>query len=109
MPATLAPFPLIGRSDELARIESAIVAAEGGRSHTVLLAGEGGVGKTRLARAAADAAAKRGFAIAEGRAYSVESGVPYAVFADALAPMLRRLDASALAVLTRGTSAELAS
>ena len=109
MPTTPAPFPLIGRSAELARIESAIAAAEGGRSHTVLLVGEGGVGKTRLARAATEAAAKRGFAIAEGRAYSVESGVPYAVFADALAPMLRRLDPSALAVLTRGTSAELAS
>ncbi|MFL5619182.1 MAG: AAA family ATPase [Gemmatimonadaceae bacterium] len=108
MPATPAHPPLIGRSDELARIESAIVAAEGGRSHTLLLVGEGGVGKTRLARAAVDAAERRGFAVAEGRAYSVESGVPYAVFADALAPMLRRLDPAALNVLTRGTSAELA-
>jgi DNA-binding CsgD family transcriptional regulator len=108
MPTTPAHPPLIGRSDELARIESAIVAAEGGRSHTLLLVGEGGVGKTRLARAAADAAERRGFAVAEGRAYSVESGVPYAVFADALGPMLRRLDPSALNVLTRGASAELA-
>jgi DNA-binding CsgD family transcriptional regulator len=103
-----AHLPLIGRSDELGRIESAIAAAEGGRSHTLLLVGEGGVGKTRLARAAADIAAQRGFAVAEGRAYSVESGVPYAVFADALVPTLRRLDGSALNVLTRGASAELA-
>jgi DNA-binding CsgD family transcriptional regulator len=100
--------PLIGRSEELARIESALSAAEGGRAHTLLLVGEGGVGKTRLARAAADAAGRRGFAAAEGRAYSVESGVPYAVFADALAPMLGRLDPSALNTLTRGASAELA-
>ena len=108
MPTTPANSPLIGRSDELARIESVLAAAEGGRSHTVLLVGEGGVGKTRLARAAAAAAERRGFAVAEGRAYSVESGVPYAVFADALGPMLRRIDPSALAVLTRGSSAELA-
>jgi predicted ATPase len=108
MPATPARPPLIGRSDELARIESALAAAEGGRGHTLLLVGEGGVGKTRLARAAAEAASRRGFAVAEGRAYSVESGVPYAVFADALAATLRRLDPSALNTLTRGASAELA-
>jgi len=107
-PTTPSHPPLIGRSDELARIDAALAAAEGGQSHTVLLAGEGGVGKTRLARAAAAAAERRGFAVAEGRAYSVESGVPYAVFADALGPLLRRLDPSALTVLTRGASAELA-
>jgi DNA-binding CsgD family transcriptional regulator/tetratricopeptide (TPR) repeat protein len=100
--------PLIGRSQELARLESALAAAEGGRSLTLFLAGEGGVGKTRLARAAAVAAERRGFAVAEGRAYSVESGVPYAVFADALGPLLRRLDQSALAVVTRGAAGELA-
>ena len=108
MPTSPASPPLIGRAPELARMEAAIIAAEGGRPQTLLLAGEGGVGKTRLARAAADAAEQRRFAVAEGRAYSVESGVPYAVFADALGPMLRRLDPSALNVLTRGASAELA-
>ncbi|HKH94822.1 MAG TPA: BREX system ATP-binding domain-containing protein [Gemmatimonadaceae bacterium] len=103
------PFalPLIGRAEELARLESIIAAVEAGRSATLLLVGEGGAGKTRLARAAAEAAARRGFAVAEGRAYSVESGVPYAVFADALAPTLRRLDAAALNVLTRGAAGEL--
>jgi predicted ATPase len=101
-------LPLVGRASELAQLEATIAAVAGGRSLTVLLVGEGGVGKTRLARAAAEGAARRGFAVAEGRAYSVESGVPYAVFADALAPTLRRLDAAGLNVLTRGASAELA-
>lgn len=101
-------FPLVGRAAELARLEATVAAVEGGGSRTLLLAGEGGVGKTRLARAVAESAARRGFAIAEGRAYSVESGVPYAVFADALAPTLRRLDAAVLNVLTRGASGELA-
>src|SRR5689334_18337355 len=99
MPAIPARPPLIGRSEELARIESALADADGGRAHTLLLVGEGGVGKTRLARAAAEAAERRGFAVAEGRAYLVESGVPYAVFADALAPTLRRLDPAALNTL----------
>src|SRR5215204_6898009 len=106
MPTTPSLPPLIGRSHELARLESALAGAEGGKSLTLFLAGEGGVGKTRLARAAAVAAERRGFAVAEGRAYSVESGVPYAVFADALAPTLRRLDQSALTVVTRGAAGE---
>src|SRR5215218_3578701 len=99
-----APFalPLIGRAEELARFDSIIAAVEGGRSTSLLLVGEGGAGKTRLARAAAEAATRRGFAVAEGRAYSVESGVPFSVFADALAPTLRRLDPGALNVMTRG-------
>ncbi|MGH7481889.1 MAG: helix-turn-helix transcriptional regulator, partial [Longimicrobiales bacterium] len=58
--------------------------------------------------AAIDAARRRGFTVAHGRGYPVESGVPYALFADALMPLLRALDASTLAVLTRGGEAELA-
>ena len=40
--------------------------------------------------------------------YPVETGVPYALFSDALLPILRRIDSAALSVLTRGGSAELA-
>jgi DNA-binding NarL/FixJ family response regulator len=50
----------------------------------------------------------RGFVLATGRAYPVETGVPYAVFSDAFLPILRDLEPSVLTLLTRGGTAELA-
>ena len=73
----------------------------------MFVVGEGGVGKTRLVAAATEHAAANGFMVAVGRGYPVETGVPYALFADALVPMLRALDAQTLAGATRGISAEL--
>ncbi|MEP6691057.1 MAG: AAA family ATPase, partial [Gemmatimonadaceae bacterium] len=101
-------LPLVGRDSELAALRALLDAAESGSGATLFLAGEGGVGKSRLAAALADEAMRRGWTTAIGRAYPVESGVPYAVFADAMVPVLRALDDSALTLLTRGGSAELA-
>ena len=101
-------LPLIGRSSELALLSKALTEAGNGAGRTVFLSGEGGVGKTRVASAAAEEAAKRGWNVAFGRSYAVETGIPYALFADALLPSLKKLDPSTLSVLTRGGSAELA-
>lgn len=100
--------PLVGRRDELAQLLEAIDGAAEGNGRVIFLSGEGGIGKTRLASAAAEAAAKRGWTVAVGRAYPIETGVPYALFSDALLPLIRKLEPSALSVLTRGGSAELA-
>ncbi len=99
--------PLVGRSAELALLTRTIDEASRGAGRTVLIVGEGGIGKTRLATAAADRAARQGWTVAVGRAYPVESGVPYALFSDALIPLLRKLDPAAMSVLTRGGGAEL--
>lgn len=103
-----ADAPLVGRRAELAHLTGAIDAAEKGTGRAIFLSGEGGVGKTRLATAAAAVAAKRGLSIAIGRAYPVETGVPYALFSDALLPLIRKLEPSSLSILTRGGAAELA-
>src|SRR5947209_1309185 len=100
-------LPLTGRGAELSKLTAALHHAEGAQGATVLLAGESGVGKSRLASTLADHAAKRGFKVGFGRAYPVETGVPYAVFGDALLPLLRALDAATMSLLTRGGSAEL--
>jgi tetratricopeptide (TPR) repeat protein len=75
----------------------AIDKAAGGDGRTVLLAGEPGAGKTRLAQEATIALRDQGFAIAAGRCYEPEQTVPYYPFLDALAtvfmaapPPLRR-------------------
>src|SRR5437868_717097 len=99
--------PLTGRGAELSILSSALQTADSGSGGTVFIAGESGIGKTRLAAALVEQAIKRDFNIAVGRAYPVETGVPYAVFADALLPLLRALEPSTLSLLTRGGNAEL--
>src|SRR5688500_19502190 len=102
------PLPLVGRDGEVAALGAWLDAAAGGHGGTTLLAGVGGVGKTRLVGAIAERAARQGWTVTMGRAYPVETGVPYAVFADALTSVLRGLTPPALAVLTRGEGGTLA-
>jgi DNA-binding CsgD family transcriptional regulator len=99
---TIGPLPLVGRSGELAELRSALDEAAGGHGSTWLMTGPGGVGKTRLARTVIEEAHRRGWLVASGGSFPVESGVPYALFTDALQPVVRRLDDQALLVLTRG-------
>ncbi len=106
--SSLPPFPLVGRSAELGRISSWLKQAEAGRGLTAFLVGESGVGKTRLARAVAAEAVRRGWSVASGRAYPVETGVPHAPFSDAMLPLLGKLNPETLVALTRGGDAELA-
>ena len=104
----LARFPLVGRAAELGVLHSLLDDAEKGRGRTVFLSGEPGIGKTRLCEELAREASRRNWVVSVGRAYAVESGVPYAPFADALLPILRALPSTALATLSRGGAAELA-
>src|SRR6266550_3736879 len=98
--------PLVGRSGELSLLSKTIDEAAQGAGRSVFIVGEGGIGKTRLATAAAERAAKRGWSVAVGRAYPVETGVPYALFSDALLPLVRKLDPATLSVLSRGAAAD---
>jgi DNA-binding NarL/FixJ family response regulator len=70
----LASPPLVGRSEELELIASAL--ADAGR-YGVLLAGRPGVGKTRLAREAADAAAAGGVVAEWTTATRASASVPF--------------------------------
>ena len=99
-------LPLVGRGGELAAIEALLEA----REHSVtaaVLRGSGGVGKSRLASEVAVRAERRGWQVLRGRAYPVESGIPYALLSDAFLPLLRDLDPDTLTVLTRGGHDEL--
>ena len=99
--------PLVGRSADLAFLSKTLDEVAKGAGRSVFIVGEGGIGKTRLATAAADLAAKRGWSVAVGRSYPVETGVPYALFSDALLPLVRNFEPATLSVLTRGGAAEL--
>jgi DNA-binding SARP family transcriptional activator len=93
--ATPTPFPVrllradrsafVGRTSELARIDAAWrrVTAGGGAAQVVLLAGEAGIGKSRItARFAAEASAS-GATVLYG-ACEEQSLVPYAPFSEAI-------------------------
>jgi DNA-binding NarL/FixJ family response regulator len=99
LPGTL---PFAGRAAELAALHAALAITERGEGSTWLVTGTSGIGKSRLGRRLAGEAQRRGFAVASGRAFPVDAGVPYALFSDALLPTVRRLDEQALMVLTRG-------
>ncbi len=99
---------LVGRASELSSLVAALTAADNGSGSTAFVVGESGIGKTRLVETLAELATRRGFTTAIGRGYPVETGVPYAVFSDALMPLLRSIEPSVLTLLTRGGTSELA-
>ena len=70
------PVSYVGRVEERAGIEEALVLARDGARQVVLLSGEPGIGKTRLASFAAHRAHAEGFAVCWG-ACSEEFAVPY--------------------------------
>src|SRR5215212_7654006 len=87
----LFPLPLTGRQREQAMLSTRLDSARAAKGSTTLLAGTGGVGKSRLVATVMETATRQGWLVSVGRAYPVETGVPYAVFADALAPVVRGL------------------
>ncbi len=96
------PLPLVGRSDELAALRTAIDRTAVGRGGTLFLTGPPGAGKTRLAQAIRDEAERRDFLVAAGAAYPLEATVPYAIFCDLLDPLVRDEPADVLVGWTRG-------
>jgi tetratricopeptide (TPR) repeat protein len=60
---------LVGRDDQLAALDGVLAGARGGRGRVTLVAGEPGIGKTRLAEEAARRAAVAGMQVAWGRCH----------------------------------------
>jgi len=60
--------PLVGREAELASVRRGLDAARAGTAHVVAVAGEPGIGKTRIVDEAAAEAGARGAAVVRGRA-----------------------------------------
>jgi DNA-binding SARP family transcriptional activator len=70
--------PLVGRQREWAGLQVAWQTALQGRAHLVLLTGEAGIGKTRLAEELVLWAERQGIATATARCYAAEQELAYA-------------------------------
>jgi DNA-binding SARP family transcriptional activator len=73
----LATSTFIGRSRELEVLESALQSVTEGRGALVLVAGEPGIGKTRLAEELAARAEATGFRVLWGRCFEGEGAPPF--------------------------------
>ncbi len=73
-----AASPLVGRNEEWARLLAAWRTAAAGRSHFILLVGEAGIGKTRLAEELLQWVGRQGIATASARCYAAKDTLAYA-------------------------------
>jgi len=99
---------LVGRGPELERLRSAWREALEGRAQLVLLSGEPGVGKTRLARELVVAARVDGAVALAGGCYEFEATTPYLPFVEALTSWARDRGTEGMREALGETAPELA-
>ena len=78
------PLPLVGRDVEMAVLRAAVVAASQGEPSAVLVAGDAGVGKTRLVRALLDAVPPDSLVLGAQCVDLGDPGLPYLALTDLL-------------------------
>ena len=105
--AVTAESSLAGRSAETARLAGAWQEAVAGRPALVLISGEAGIGKTRLAGAVVDLAGRTGGAVLSVRCYAAESSLFLQPFVDALGGHAARSPAALVRALASPVLAEL--
>ena len=76
-PTAASPTALIGRAQETAALDDAVRAAQAGHGGCVLIVGEPGIGKTRLAESAVERAADLGVVTAWARCPENRSSPPF--------------------------------
>ena len=79
----------VGRQDEMDKLKTALENALSGSGSLVMLVGEPGIGKTRLAEQFAVYAGLRGAQVLVGRCHEGEAPVPYLPFVDVLRQYVR--------------------
>jgi predicted ATPase len=87
---------LVGRERELARLRSLEEKSRAGGLQVALIAGEPGIGKTRLLREIARCARQQGTTVLQGGASGTEGMPPYLPFLEALGQHIRSVSADEL-------------
>jgi DNA-binding CsgD family transcriptional regulator/tetratricopeptide (TPR) repeat protein len=110
LPGSLHPTstsPFVGRAAELEKLRTLMPRAKGERRRVVLLAGEPGAGKSRLAREFAGRIAMEGALVLYGACDAVVR-TPYGPFVEALERLVRVTEATELQAALGASGGELA-
>ena len=91
--ATLLDGPLLGRTTELSTLIKLYHTAQRGQTQVVLLEGEVGIGKTRLASEFLAWAEIEGADVLQGQAFEIGGHLPYRPVIEALRPRIERENA----------------
>ncbi len=83
MPATIVTPVLIGRLREMEILDQALHAVQNGTGRCIMLAGDAGIGKSRLAAEFSDRAIPVHFLILQGYCSEQDISFPYAPWIDA--------------------------
>lgn len=89
LPGDLSVAPPPGRVDEIVRLSATLDDLVAGRGGVVLLAGDGGVGKTTLSAWASEEARSRGMTVLEAPCFELSIDTPYGCLVPAFGPVLR--------------------
>ena len=100
---------LLGREREMAALRAALASASRGRGRLVLLSGEAGIGKTRLADTFAAEAREGGARVAWGRCWEAGGAPVYWPWVQAVRSLLRDVNAADLRRLTGPDGPHIAS
>lgn len=98
----------VGRADQLADLDRALARSEDQSGGFVLVAGEPGIGKTRLVREAVTAAAARGRVVAWGRCEEGDGAPPFWPWIQVIRALLEHPDTAAVRAALGTHGAELA-
>jgi DNA-binding SARP family transcriptional activator len=88
--------PFVGRERELGRLRETLEAASTGHGRVILVHGEAGIGKTRIARELVAEGLARGFESAWGRAYEGGSTPAFWPWVEVIRSLLTSVDAEAV-------------
>jgi len=83
---------VVGRDAELEALDGALDDLASGRGACAVVAGEAGIGKSRLVRELAARATARGYAVVTGRAVPASTSAPYRPVTEALLQLVRDRD-----------------
>lgn len=98
---------LVNREEELASLKGSLESMLSGRGHLVLVAGEPGIGKTRLAHELLVFARLRGCLALVGRCYEQEVAIPYLPLTEALRALVREIADNQIESVVGSSAAEL--
>jgi DNA-binding SARP family transcriptional activator/tetratricopeptide (TPR) repeat protein len=109
-PETAAPAEdvFVGRTAQLAAMEQALARSQERSGGFVLVAGEPGIGKTRLVHEVVSGAAARGCVVAWGRCEEGDGAPPFWPWVQVIRAMLDHPDAEAVRAAVRTHGAQLA-